>query len=240
MSSYHLSSYMVTRESRRPNSVGTKHVTAELLDDLWPQRLPYWNLAAKPAQTPFADTASTRYGIHQGMVWDGFDVMEIEIEHTYLLSELPKQVLDWKKETVVDKYFPSHAPHPQIRLRDRNGKRVVTKKYPLGSGDYSRMVEETIVLDDLEYEFMNSSIEGLVLAKERFMKELDGVVLEVDRYLENLDGLVVLDVELSAQGSISSVNLDDFPIIKEITQTELLAAGMLAGRTFAEVSRLLE
>lgn len=44
----------------------------------------------------------------------------IELEKTYLVKKLPKDLLGCKFKEVIDVYFPKESDHPSLRLR-KNG-----------------------------------------------------------------------------------------------------------------------
>lgn len=158
---------------------------------------------------------------------------EIEQEKTYLLSHVP-DVKGWREEYTKDVYLPPDTDNPQIRLRQRGDTKFITKKYPLVEGDLSTMVEETINLSDAEYDFFERSLEGKVLEKRRYLKRIGSLVIELDEYLGDLSPLVVLDIEWTNEAPSEEI-LQEFPVIKEITNLDKLAAGKIAGKTYKDI-----
>jgi len=161
---------------------------------------------------------------------------EIEKEKTFLLSELPKDLSGWKLEYTKDIYLPPTSDNPQIRLRQRGETYFITKKYPKVEGDLSTMVEETINLSKIEFDFLSSNVKGNVLEKNRYSKKADGYIFEVDEYLGDLAPLLVLDIEWT-NAAPREEEIKSFPISREITQTHQLAAGKIAGKTYAEIAK---
>jgi CYTH domain-containing protein len=158
---------------------------------------------------------------------------EIEREKTYLLSEVP-DVSQWAEEYTKDIYFPPDTNNPQIRLRQRGNTKFLTKKYPEVEGDLSTMIEETIRLSDSEYDFFEKSLKGKAIEKRRYSKRIGSLVFELDEYLGDLAPLVVLDIEWEDEAPSEST-LQEFPIVKEITNVDKLAAGKIAGKTYKEI-----
>ncbi len=162
---------------------------------------------------------------------------EIEQENTYLLSSVPEDVRrEWECEFTKDTYYPPDTRNPQLRLRQRGeSSYFLTKKYPKVEGDLSAMIEETIHLSEKEFSFLEISLRGLTIAKNRYKKQFNEYTIEIDEYIGDLAPLIVLDIEW--EGERPKVELKDFDIIKEITNTAALAAGQIAGKKYEEIKK---
>lgn len=162
---------------------------------------------------------------------------EIEKENTYLLSSVSEDVRrGWECEFTKDTYYPPDTNNPQLRLRQRGeASYFLTKKYPKVEGDLSTMIEETIHLSEKEFSFLEISLRGLTITKNRYKKQFNEYTIEIDEYIGDLAPLIVLDIEW--EGERPKVELKDFDIIKEITNTAELAAGQIAGKRYEEIKK---
>ena len=161
---------------------------------------------------------------------------EIEKEDRYLLKQLPISLLDdWRKETIVDIYYPNDSDNPQIRLRQRGSRYLLTKKCPLVDDDLGTMVEETIRLSEEEKNFLDKHLPGKIISKNRYSKDFQNYKIEIDEYLGDLKPLAILDVEWRKnRGEIDKV-IQEFDVLKEITNISNLAAGRIAGKSYDEI-----
>ena len=167
-------------------------------------------------------------------------VYQVEVERSYLLESLPKECAEWPSKIVFDKYFPPNAVHPQIRLRQSGDLYFLTKKYPKQVGNFSEMIEETIDLEKSEFDFLNASINGLELRKQRYFSDAGEAQIEIDVYMDQLEGLIVIDFEFASPQFRDGFSLPSFiEIGNEITDTRALAAGNLAGKSFQEIKAFL-
>ena len=93
------------------------------------------------------------------------------------------------------------------------------------------------ILVVLNQNFLEKSLVGNVLEKTRYSKKFDGYVIEIDEYLGNLAPLKVMDIEWDDE--VKDLDLSTFDIKKEITLQNNLAAGNLAGKSYAEIEKHL-
>ena len=70
----------------------------------------------------------------------------IELEKTYLVKELPKNLLKSKSKEIIDIYVPATVAHPILRIRENGDKFEITKKAPIAGKDNSQHTEEAIHL----------------------------------------------------------------------------------------------
>lgn len=160
-----------------------------------------------------------------------------ELERTFLVKSIPKKVLKSKSCEIVDKYFPANLKHPKIRLRKIGKKMELTKKEPVKKGDASTQLEQTIILTEREYKEL-FKIKGKELFKTRYYCKIDSVNIEMDVYQKKLKGLVTVDVEFKTKKEKHMFKpLDFFGI--EITQVEVGAAGILAGKSYKDIEKSL-
>lgn len=164
-------------------------------------------------------------------------MIEIERERTYLAGSLPSGLLQCRSEIISDVYVPDTVSHAHLRLRHKGDSYVITKKTPLEGMDSSRQSEHTITLDQAEYEALAGCSTKKFL-KRRFYCEIDGHKAEVDIYLERLAGLVVIDFEFESNEEMDAFEKPDF-CLADITQDEVTAGGMLAGRSYDDIANEL-
>src|SRR3989344_8957055 len=163
--------------------------------------------------------------------------MEIELEKTYLVRVMPDlNDFDFSLE-MRDTYIPIDSDHPQMRLRQQGVKLFLTKKIPVVGGE--GFEEYTIPLSKEEYAVFKK-IKGRVLAKTRHVKLMSsGVTCHLDIYKENLEGLVVVDFEFNSEKVLRNFKAPDYTLV-EIHKKGPLAGGLLAGRSFSSLEKLLE
>lgn len=161
-------------------------------------------------------------------------MIEIERERTYLAGSLPAELLECRSELISDVYVPDTVPHAHLRLRHKGDSYVITKKTPLDGTDSSRQSEHTIALDRAEYEAL-AGCSVKKFAKRRFYCEIDGHKAEIDVYLEKLAGLVVIDFEFESNEELDAFEKPNF-CLADVTQDEVTAGGMLAGRSFDDIA----
>jgi CYTH domain-containing protein len=163
----------------------------------------------------------------------------IEQEKTYLLNSIPTNLEGYSTNYTKDVYLPPQSENPQIRLRQQGEKYYITKKYPLVEGDLSTMVEETIKLSKVEFDFLDSSVKGNVLEKTRYSLKKDNYVIEIDTYLSNLKPLIVLDIEWDGELPNFESIISNFDVNKEITNVKALAGGKIAGKTYDDIKQYI-
>ncbi|PIU16348.1 hypothetical protein COT20_00500 [bacterium (Candidatus Gribaldobacteria) CG08_land_8_20_14_0_20_39_15] len=163
--------------------------------------------------------------------------MKIELERTFLLKNIPAGMEKCKSIEIIDIYIPKSAKHPILRIRKKGGAFEITKKYPLVENDSSEHVEHTISLAKEEFEEL-SQIEGKRLRKNRYFYPFEGKTAEIDIYLDNLEGLGVVDFEFTSRQEKDSFKIPDF-CLAEVTQDEIIAGGILAGKKYSDIELLL-
>ncbi|MCX6774293.1 MAG: hypothetical protein NTY68_04855, partial [Candidatus Micrarchaeota archaeon] len=128
--------------------------------------------------------------------------------------------------------------HPVLRIRKNGNHFEMTKKYPVKEGDASHMHEETIVLNEQEFNSLKST-DGKIVHKIRHYYSHEGRTAEIDVFQGALSGLVIIDFEFETMEQKSSFSMPDF-CLAEVTQEEGLAGGMLCGKSFGEIKDILD
>lgn len=159
--------------------------------------------------------------------------MEIELERTFLVKCIPEGLNKCECREVLDIYIPTNLPHPTLRIRKRGDVFEMTKKQVANGNDSSELIENTIPLS--EYEFNDlAEINGKRLHKNRYLYPYENRVAEVDVYLDDLAGLIVVDFEFNSREEMEAFDVPDFCLV-EVTQDEVIAGGMLAGKKYADI-----
>ncbi len=157
----------------------------------------------------------------------------IELENTYLMKKIPEGLFDCGHKEVVDVYLPITSNHPVMRLRKNGDDFELTKKYPVKEGDASQQAEETIILDQGEFDMLNT-LEGKRVHKVRYYYDHKGHLAEVDVFKGDLEGLIVVDFEFDTVEDKDAFMMPDFCLV-DVTQETFVAGGMLAGKEYGDI-----
>ncbi|MGH7203392.1 MAG: CYTH domain-containing protein [Candidatus Levyibacteriota bacterium] len=162
---------------------------------------------------------------------------EIEIERTFLIKTLPQKLETFPHKILFDIYIPSTNRHPSLRLRQKGESYEMTKKIWLDENDHSEQKELTIPLTQEEFAEL-STIAGKKVKKMRYLYPYKGLTAEIDVFQDALEGLVVVDFEFK---SSAEKNVFEIPAwcLADVTQEEFLAGGMLAGKSYKDIEKLL-
>lgn len=163
--------------------------------------------------------------------------MEVELERTFLIKELPKNLKECKFIEVFDIYIPQSVPHPILRIRKKGNVFEMTKKAPV-ENDSSEQSEQTISLSEQEFSEL-SNLKGKRLRKNRCYYPLNGRVVEIDVFLDDLEGLVLVDFEFNSAEEKTNLKMPEF-CLADVTQEEFLAGGFLAGKKYSDIQSFLE
>jgi len=164
--------------------------------------------------------------------------MEIELEKTYLVKEIPPEIKGVIPTEILDIYIPSNTKHPILRIRKRGNNHSITKKKPIHGTDSSEQSEETILLSEEEFTEL-SQIKGKRLRKNRYTIKNDGITLDLDIFLDDLEGLVLVDFEFSSVEAKNSFVIPNW-CVADVTQDELIAGGVLAGKKYLDIENGLK
>ena len=163
---------------------------------------------------------------------------ELELELTFLAKELPKGIEAVKPTRIVDVYIPDTPEHSHLRLRQKGDKYEITKKMPIVEGNASEQIEQTILLTKDEFIVISSCSKKRVV-KDRYNIEIECKMAEVDVFTEDLKGLVLMDFEFNTVHEKSVFKMPGLAL-SDVTQEEFIAGGMLAGKTYNNISSELK
>ena len=164
--------------------------------------------------------------------------MEIELERTFLAKYIPENLDRFEYKEILDIYIPINSPHPTLRIRKCGEIFEMTKKQIANGNDSSELIEHTISLSQDEFEeFL--VMEGKRLHKNRFYYPYENRIAEIDVYLDDLAGLVAVDFEFSSREEMEKLQMPDFCLV-EVTQDEVIAGGMLAGKKYGDIEKDLK
>lgn len=165
-------------------------------------------------------------------------MIEVELELTYLVRELPKGLLQVPSKLIADVYLPPTSSHSCLRLRQNGDQYEITKKIPVDNADASHQHEHTIKLT--EHEFAALAVApGKRVAKRRYVYDYRGRVAEIDVFLEDLEGLVLADFEFDDRDEQLAFKMPDF-CLADVTQEAFVAGGMLAGKAYDNIAAELK
>ncbi len=162
----------------------------------------------------------------------------IELEKTYLAKYLPNSLLRCKHKEIIDKYIPESAKHPKLRIRKNGNKYELTKKEPVKAGDASHQKEQTIMLTKKEFNEL-MKLNGKKIHKTRYYYIYNGKTAEFDIFHGPLKGLVLIDFEFNTIEEKNSFKMPEF-CLADVTQENFIAGGMLCGKSYKDIERLLK
>lgn len=157
----------------------------------------------------------------------------IEKERTYLLKYIPDGLFNCPSKDMSDHYIPLSVIHPTLRIRKQGEAMMITKKVPLNETDKSIQEEQTIVLNQSEYESLIQAPHKII-QKTRYYYPRQWYTCEIDVFTGSLEGLVIVDIEFTDTASMKSNPMPEF-CLAEITQDERIAGGMIAGKSYEEI-----
>lgn len=164
--------------------------------------------------------------------------VEYELERTFLVKNLPKGFKNSNFIDIEDNYFPKNSAHANLRIRKEGDRKIMTKKYRKQERDASIMIEETILLSNSEYDFINK-LNGKKLLKRRYFFNYEvGQFCEIDVYQDKLKGLVTVDFEFKSIKEKNNFIVPSF-CLAEITNECFIAGGVLSGKSFKDIEKNL-
>jgi CYTH domain-containing protein len=164
--------------------------------------------------------------------------MEIELERTFLLKEIPQDLKNCKFVEIIDVYIPKTVEHPILRIRKKGNNFEMTKKSPVVGDDASKQSEQTISLSEKEFSEL-SKLEGKKLRKNRYYYPINNMVAEIDFYLDDLEGLALVDFEFNSTEEKTNFVMPNFCLV-DVTQEKIAAGGMLAGMKYSDIKPSLD
>jgi CYTH domain-containing protein len=160
-----------------------------------------------------------------------------ELERTFLIKYLPP-IKNFPFEQYFDIYIPNGKPHPTLRIRKRGKTYEITKKELIDKSDRSRHLETTISLTPDEYNFL-STLKGKKIVKKRYYYKESGIDYEIDVFEEKLKGLILVDIEFKNKKSLTKFIPPPW-ILTEVTDEEILTGGMLCGKSYSNIIKILK
>jgi CYTH domain-containing protein len=159
--------------------------------------------------------------------------LEVELELTYLACEIPAETKYVQPKRLLDIYVPENSDRPFIRLRQKGNEYEITKKKPINDDDVSSQTEQTIPLDQDEFEAL-AAVSSRKVEKDRYKVTIDGHVAEVDIFDGPLKGLIVIDFEFDSEEAKHNFRPPSCCLV-EVTQERFIAGGQLAGKSYADI-----
>jgi CYTH domain-containing protein len=157
----------------------------------------------------------------------------IELELTYLASAIPPELENCEHKRLSDVYFPAHATHAKLRIRQKGDTFELTKKTQADPNDAGNQREENIVLTLEEYGALAAG-EGRSVTKTRYYLPYNGLTAEVDVFEGDLSGLVIVEFEFDTVESKQGFAMPNF-CLADVTQEDFVAGGVLAGKSYADL-----
>ena len=127
----------------------------------------------------------------------------MEIERKYLVRKLPENLEQYNKKKIAQGYL---CTEPVVRIRRSNDDYYMTYK-----GDGLMVREEyNLPLTQEAYEHLRPKIDGLLIAKTRYLIPLDNkLTAELDVFEEDLNGLVIVEVEFNTVEEANAFHAPD-------------------------------
>ncbi|MEA1937352.1 MAG: hypothetical protein U9N04_04560 [Patescibacteria group bacterium] len=157
----------------------------------------------------------------------------IELEKTYLIKDLPKNLKGCKFKEIIDIYIPKSSNHSKLRIRKDGDKFEMTKKEPVCGKDSSCQREQTIVLTDVEFNALNK-IKGKRIHKLRYHYDYNGRTAEIDVFQDLLKGLVLVDFEFVTLKEKDNFRMPNF-CLANVTQEVFVAGGVICGKSYKDI-----
>lgn len=160
----------------------------------------------------------------------------IELEKTFIVKTVP-ELNSCESIEIHDIYLPAENIHPILRIRKSGDSMKITKKEVINC-DRSEQKEYTIPLSDKEFSLF-SNLKGKVITKTRYIFQVEKAVCHLDVFHDKLKGLVLADFEFKTQEDKITFIPPEF-CLADVTQEELIAGGMLAGKSYQEIEPFLK
>lgn len=161
----------------------------------------------------------------------------LEIERTFLVKKLPADLKKYKSSKIKQGFI---SPSPRLlRVRQKDDKFEITKKFPLRDDNRSSAEEINIPLTKDEFNLFWPLTKNF-LEKTRYVIPLENnLKAELDIFEGKLMGLVFVEVEFpNATEMEKFMPLDWFG--PDITQEDFSANSFLAGKTFAQIAEIIK
>ena len=157
----------------------------------------------------------------------------IEIEKTYLIKDIPRNLKDCEFKEIIDIYIPKASNHSKLRIRKNGDKFEMTKKEPVSGRDSSYQKEQTIILTEIEFNAL-SRLEGKRVRKFRYYYNYSDRIAEIDVFQDLLKGLVLVDFEFEVMRDKDNFKMPDF-CLADVTQEVFIAGGVICGKNYKDI-----
>lgn len=159
----------------------------------------------------------------------------IEIEKTFLVKQIPKNLSSYKSFKIKQGYLSS--THPALRIRQKGDQFELTKKIPLKSSDFSTVEEINIPLTKNEFNKLWPLTEKKLQKTRYLIPLLNNLTAELDVFEQELTGLFWVEVEFHSIEEMNHFQKPDW-FDKDITQEDFSANSFLAGKNFSQIKKL--
>ncbi len=156
----------------------------------------------------------------------------LEIEKTFLIKNLPENLLSYPSLKIKQGYISS--PPSPLRIRQKGDKYELTKKTFIKENDKSSAEEITIFTT--EYEFLKLwTLVEQSLEKTRYLIPLNnGLIAELDIFEKKLEGLQFVEVEFKSQNEMDNFIPPSW-FGRDITQEDFSSNSFLAGKKYSDL-----
>lgn len=158
---------------------------------------------------------------------------ELEIEKTYLIKYIPKDLFKCKSRDIEDLYIPKKTKHSRLRVRKSGDYFVITKKLPIKDKNSSFHSEFNLEITKQEFNALRSSKCNIV-KKTRFYYPFQKMIAEIDVFRGRHKGLVLVDFEFKNKGELANFKIPDFCLV-DVTEEEFTAGGVLCKNSFSKL-----
>ncbi|MFT4532652.1 MAG: adenylate cyclase [Candidatus Saccharimonadales bacterium] len=162
---------------------------------------------------------------------------ELEVELTFLASDLPPEISGGKPQILKDVYVNRSNGLWILRLRKRDNYFELTKKLKLSPTDHSLHEETNIEITEDEYNILAPCSE-LVIEKKRYKVDIEGRSAEVDVFGGRLKGLVLIDFEFPSVTDRDAFSAPKY-CLYDATQDKEISAGVLVGKSYSDMEEWL-
>lgn len=160
----------------------------------------------------------------------------IEIEKTFLVKTLPKNISSYKSVKIKQGYLSS--PPSPLRIRQKDNYFELTKKIPLKKGDFSSAEEINLPLTQYEFNKIWSLVDRSLEKNRYFIPLVSDLVAELNIYEDDLKGLLQVEVEFTSLDQMNNFCPPDW-FGRDITQENFASNSFLAGKKFSEIKKFL-
>ena len=163
----------------------------------------------------------------------------LEREKTYLLHSFPDDLHHYTMQRLIDIYIPLRNWMAQLRARKKDKIYEFTKKFPLQKWNNSLQTENTILIDEDEFDYLFTYLPCILQKKRYSYSPQKWILYDIDVFEWNLSWLLMIDVEFADESAMKDFVVPAF-FGKELTQDKRFAWGVLAQMKRYDVEKLLK